>query len=91
MTTLGNRPNAALLVVDVQRGVVEGTHQRDAVVANVGSLVDKARREQVPVVWVQHSDRRSTARSSGATTRPWSATPTPPRTRRHGERHRRTR
>jgi nicotinamidase-related amidase len=25
-------------------------------VANVGALVDKARRENVPVVWVQHSD-----------------------------------
>ena len=56
MTTLGNRPNTALLVVDVQCGVVEGAHQRDAVVANVGSLVEKARRERVPVVWVQHSD-----------------------------------
>ena len=56
MTTLENRPNTALLVVDVQNGVVEGTHERDAVVANVGSLVEKARREQVPVVWVQHSD-----------------------------------
>ena len=58
MTTLEDRPNTALLVVDVQCGVVEGTHQRDAVVANVGSLVDKARREQVPVVWVQHSDEQ---------------------------------
>ena len=56
MTTLDNRPNTALLVVDVQKGVVKGAHERDAVVANVGSLVDKARREQVPVVWVQHSD-----------------------------------
>ena len=56
MTTLENRPNTALLVVDVQKGVVEGAHQRDAVVANVGSLVEKARREKVPVVWVQHSD-----------------------------------
>src|SRR5207344_1835674 len=56
MTTLENRPNTALLVVDVQNGVVEGAHERDAVVANVGSLVDKARQEQVPVVWVQHSD-----------------------------------
>jgi nicotinamidase-related amidase len=56
MTTLENRPNTALLVVDVQTGVVGGAHQRDAVVANVGSLVDKARRERVPVVWVQHSD-----------------------------------
>jgi len=56
MTTLENRPNTALLVVDVQNGVVAGAHDRDAVVANVGSLVDKARREQVPVVWVRHCD-----------------------------------
>src|SRR5437016_4706397 len=56
MTTLENRPNTALLVVDVQNGVVEGAPARDAVVANVGSLVEKARRERVPVVWVQHSD-----------------------------------
>ncbi len=57
MTTLENRPNTALVVIDVQNGVVEGAHERDTVVANVGSLVEKARREQVPVVWVQHSDK----------------------------------
>jgi nicotinamidase-related amidase len=56
MTTLVNRPNTALLVIDVQNGVVGGAHERDAVVANVGSLVEKARRERVPIVWVQHSD-----------------------------------
>jgi len=56
MTTLENRPNTALLVVDVQQGAVDGGHQRDEVVANVGSLVEKARRERIPVVWVQHSD-----------------------------------
>ena len=56
MTTLQNRPNTALLVVDVQNCVVERAHARDAVVANVGSLVEKARRERVPVIWVQHSD-----------------------------------
>jgi nicotinamidase-related amidase len=56
MTTLENRPNTALLVVDVQRGVVAEAHERDTVVANVGSLVEKARRARVPVVWVQHAD-----------------------------------
>ena len=56
MTTLQNRPNTALLVVDVQNGVVGEAHERDSVVANVASLVEKARREQVPVVWVQHHD-----------------------------------
>jgi nicotinamidase-related amidase len=58
MTTLKNRPNTALLVVDVQKGVVAGNHERDAVVANIGSLVDEARHKQVPVVWVQHSDEQ---------------------------------
>lgn len=56
MSTLPDRPNTALLVVDVQNGVVAGAPKRDAVVANVGRLVDKARSEGVPVVWVQHSD-----------------------------------
>jgi nicotinamidase-related amidase len=56
MTTLPDRPNTALLVIDVQNGVVAGAHERDTVVAKVHSLVEKARRERVPVVWVQHND-----------------------------------
>jgi nicotinamidase-related amidase len=56
MTTLQNRPRTALLVIDVQNGVVGGTHDRDAVVANIADLVDRARDTQVPVVWVQHHD-----------------------------------
>jgi len=58
MTTLKDRPNTALLVIDVQNGVVAGAHARDAVVTNVGSLVEKARQQRVPVVWVQHSDEQ---------------------------------
>jgi nicotinamidase-related amidase len=56
MTTLENRPNTALLVIDVQAGVVAGGHDRENVIANISALVDRARREQVPVVWVQHND-----------------------------------
>jgi nicotinamidase-related amidase len=58
MTTLQNRPNTALLVIDVQTGAVAEAHERDAVVANVGTLVEKARQERVPVVWVQHSSEQ---------------------------------
>jgi nicotinamidase-related amidase len=65
LTTLENRPNTALLVVDVQNGVVTGNHERDSVVANVGSLVEKARRERVPVVWVQHVDKGLARDSDG--------------------------
>lgn len=56
MTTLTDRPNTALIVIDVQNGVVGGAHQRDEVVARIGTLVDQARAEHVPVVWVQHAD-----------------------------------
>lgn len=56
MTTFSDRPNTALLVIDVQNDVVKGAHNRDGVVANIASLVDKARADGVPVVWVQHSD-----------------------------------
>jgi nicotinamidase-related amidase len=56
MTTLDNRPNTALLVVDVQNAAVQRAHRRDAVVAAIAGLVDRAREEDVPVVWVQHND-----------------------------------
>ena len=55
MTTLENRPHTALLVIDVQNGVVAQAHNRDAVIANVASAVDKAREADVDVVWIQHS------------------------------------
>ena len=55
MTTLENRPNTALLVIDAQNGVVGDTYERDTVVANVRTVVDRARAAEVPVVWVQHS------------------------------------
>lgn len=56
MSTLPDRPNTALLVVDVQRDVVAAAHERDAVIANISSLVDRARTAGTPVVWVQHQD-----------------------------------
>jgi nicotinamidase-related amidase len=56
MTTLPDRPNTALMVIDVQNGNTAQAYDRDAVIANIGSLVDRARGEGVPIVWVQHSD-----------------------------------
>jgi len=57
MTTLSNRPNTALLVVDMQTGVVAGNHDRDAVIANIARLTQKARDEGVPVIWVRHQNK----------------------------------
>lgn len=56
MTSLTDRPATALLVVDVQNDVVADAHNRAGVIANITSLVQRARAEQAPVIWVQHSD-----------------------------------
>jgi nicotinamidase-related amidase len=56
MTTLPDRPNTALLVIDVQTGVVATAVNRDGVIANIAALVGKARAGNVPVIWIQHSD-----------------------------------
>ena len=56
MTSLRERPNTALLVVDVQNDVVANAHRRDEVIANINTLIDNARARRVPVIWVQHSD-----------------------------------
>ena len=55
MTTLPDRPNTALLVIDVQNGVMATAVDRDGVVSRIGSLVESARSGGTPVVWVQHS------------------------------------
>ena len=55
MSTLENRPHSALIVVDMQNGVVTGNYKRDTVVGNIGWLVEKAREEDILVVWIQDS------------------------------------
>ena len=56
MTSLADRPNTAVLVIDVQNDVVANAYQRNETLANIGSVVDQARAENVPVIWVQHAD-----------------------------------
>lgn len=53
-TRAGSR--TALLVVDVQEGVVADAWERDRIVANVARAVERARASGIPVVWVQHHD-----------------------------------
>jgi nicotinamidase-related amidase len=65
MSVFERRLNSALLVVDMQIGVVEAAYERGRVVANVGRLVAKARGEGVPVIWVRHADEQL-ARESDA-------------------------
>lgn len=66
MSTFEHRTATALLVVDVQQGVVAQAHDRDGVIDRIGGLVARARSAGAPVVWVQHSDE-GLERGSG----PW--------------------
>ncbi len=62
---MANRPNTALVVIDVQNDVVANAYERENVIANISTLVDKARTERVPVIWVQHSSDDLTQDSAG--------------------------
>lgn len=53
MSRFTDRDGTALVVIDMQRGVVAGNHDVERVTANIATLVDRARSEGVPVVWVQ--------------------------------------
>lgn len=50
----GNQP--ALLVVDVQIGVMDGAWDARRIIGNVAQAVARARAAGVPVIWVQHAD-----------------------------------
>ena len=65
MTSLPERPNTALLVVDMQNRVVANAHRRDEVIANIDSLIGRARAEGVPVIWVQHTSDNLIVNSDG--------------------------
>ena len=58
MTTLHNRTATALLIIDVQVGVVGAAYQRDAVIANIKTLLTAARAVGTPVIWVAHSEEQ---------------------------------
>jgi nicotinamidase-related amidase len=56
MATVHPRNRTALLVIDMQVGIVASTWEREKIVANVAHVVSRARDAGVPVIWVQHND-----------------------------------
>ena len=55
----------ALMVIDVQRDVVANALDTEKVVGNINSLIEKARTEGIPIIWVQHSDDYLVKESEG--------------------------
>lgn len=56
MSRFDGRDRAALLVIDVQQDVVAQAWRRAEVIANIASLLAKARAQGTAVIWVQHAD-----------------------------------
>jgi nicotinamidase-related amidase len=56
MATVREGNQAVLLVVDVQVGVMSEAWDAARVIGNVARAVERARAQQVPVLWVQHAD-----------------------------------
>ena len=51
-------PRTALLVIDVQVGLIDGTHpayHKGEVLANIQTLLQKARAAMTPVIYIQHA------------------------------------
>lgn len=53
MSTLADRPQQALLVIDVQNGVVADVYARDQTIRQIATAVAAARGAGVAVIWVQ--------------------------------------
>jgi nicotinamidase-related amidase len=55
MATIRNG-TTALVVIDVQTDVMQEAWDRDGVIGRISTLIDRARGENVPVIYVQHHD-----------------------------------
>jgi nicotinamidase-related amidase len=65
MSKFADRSNQALLVIDVQKDVVPDAWQRDEVIANINTLIAKARDSKTPVIWIQHCEPEMEIGSAG--------------------------
>jgi nicotinamidase-related amidase len=56
MATTRKDNKAALIIVDVQVGVVKNAWDAPRIIGNIALAVERSRALGVPVIWVQHSD-----------------------------------
>ena len=57
MATIHEGNKTVLLVVDVQVGVMRTAWDAPRIIKNIVVVVEKARSQRIPIIWVQHSDK----------------------------------
>ena len=48
----------ALVVIDVQKGIMQEAYQRDEILGRIDSLLTRARASGIPVIYVQHDESK---------------------------------
>jgi len=69
MKNNGYTGNSVLLVIDVQTGLFERAfpiYNAEGVLENINTLIDHARDADVPVIFIQHSNKNTLIKSSDA-------------------------
>jgi nicotinamidase-related amidase len=56
MAIVGKENKAVLLVVDAQVGVMQNVWNAQGIIENIKHAVEKARNQDLPVIWIQHTD-----------------------------------
>ena len=67
MKEKGNKDRQVLLVIDVQQGIFENKtpiHKADELLDNINLLVERAHLADVPIIYIQHSGKKSLVRGS---------------------------
>ena len=64
MSTVRSGNNSALVIVDVQVGVMANSWETTRVIKNVARAMERAREARVPLIWVQHESEELPRESS---------------------------
>ncbi len=56
MATTRKGDKTILLIVDMQTGVIDGMHDQEGVVSRTALVVERARAQGAPVIWVHHEN-----------------------------------
>lgn len=65
--------DTALVIIDVQVGLIENAYRRDEVLGAIGKLLERARAAHMPVIYVQHDGPEGHGLEAG--TPPWNIHP----------------
>jgi nicotinamidase-related amidase len=65
MAIIREGDKTALLIVDMQVSVIDSAWEETLIIKNTKRAVEKARESSIPVIWIQHTNKKMVRGSSG--------------------------